>query len=87
MSVSFFDHHHPRPEGVVPIGRAVTDMAFEVRGRDGRQVPPGIAEKSSSGANTWRVVIGTTARPRLVPLNPRATDRSAPTNRRSRTCE
>jgi amino acid adenylation domain-containing protein len=39
----FFDHHSELPEGVVPIGRAVTDMAFEVRGEDGRQVPPGIA--------------------------------------------
>ena len=39
----FFTHHSELPEGVVPIGRAVTDMAFEVRGEDGTPVPPGIA--------------------------------------------
>jgi amino acid adenylation domain-containing protein len=39
----FFDHRSELPEGVVPIGHAVTDMAFEIRGEDGTPAPPGIA--------------------------------------------
>ena len=39
----FFDHNSELPEGVVPIGYAVTDMAFDVRGGDGTPVPTGAA--------------------------------------------
>src|SRR5215510_14803452 len=38
-----FDHDTVMPAGVVPIGRAVTDMAFEVRDDQGRPVPTGDA--------------------------------------------
>jgi amino acid adenylation domain-containing protein len=39
----FFDHDCELPAGVVPIGRAVTDMAFEIQGDDGRPVSSGVA--------------------------------------------
>ena len=39
----FFDHDTVMPAGVVPIGRAVTDMAFEVRDDHGRAAQAGDA--------------------------------------------
>ena len=39
----FIDHAHPVPDGIVPIGYAVTDMSFEIRGDDARPVPAGTA--------------------------------------------
>ena len=37
----FFDHDSDLPRGLVPIGHAVTDMAFDVRGEDGAPAPAG----------------------------------------------
>ena len=39
----FFDHDSDLPRGVVPIGHAVTDMAFDVRSEDGAPAPAGAA--------------------------------------------